>query len=513
MSSISTCHSAPKCSLPLADRPRLELRIPGQEIQLDFSALPGNLGWEWAQALQHRQVRVPPISILRVYCGPYGSEELDDHKVVLGGLEFCLQKLDASLARQFPVTIHVAYKTERNAKEKVIQEPGWKGKIVLHPHYFLGDCLRLDTRKILQLAKYIDADFLHIHYASAPFACFVAKEAKKISTAITFHSFVPQRMDPRKRIYKRDFRRTIEMLKAHFLQEGLFAGAVGFLDDLAQRAAMRFIAPQIGKGSLYDLISKRGRTPYYSVGLVAVSEHSRLDFQGRASCVIGDPMDVDRFNPAKVTTEQRQKVRKELGVSDQDMMVVYPARLCKLKGQNLLVPIAVEVAKRLDNPVKFILIGPEDRDGFCQTLKEAITRANAEKLFVLGGARSQEFVRDALAASDLFVFPTLHEALGGCAIEAQLMELPVVGHNVGGIPEVVKHEESGILVAPGDTKGFANAIVHLLESPELRSRYGREGRLHNLKQFDADRIANRYMEEVYLPQILSRNPSKYIWFD
>lgn len=85
------------------------------------------------------------------------------------------------------------------------------------------------------------------------------------------------------------------------------------------------------------------------------------------------------------------------------------------------------------------------------------------------------FVRDAasyLKAFDLFVLPSRTEALGYVIIEAGFAGLPVVATTVGGIPEVVDDQLTGILVPPYDAQDLAAALNEMIESPNTRARYG-----------------------------------------
>jgi glycosyltransferase involved in cell wall biosynthesis len=81
-------------------------------------------------------------------------------------------------------------------------------------------------------------------------------------------------------------------------------------------------------------------------------------------------------------------------------------------------------------------------------------------------------VRPLLAAADVFVFPSLYEAVGIALLEAMACALPVVASRTGGIPEVVEDGVSGVLVAPGDADDLARALAELERDPERRRRLG-----------------------------------------
>lgn len=81
-----------------------------------------------------------------------------------------------------------------------------------------------------------------------------------------------------------------------------------------------------------------------------------------------------------------------------------------------------------------------------------------------------------LAEADVFVLPSLSEPLGIAIIEAMAAGLPVVATSAGGIPELVRHGDNGLLTTPGDERELAEALVQMLRSPELRTRFGNSGR-------------------------------------
>jgi glycosyltransferase involved in cell wall biosynthesis len=78
-----------------------------------------------------------------------------------------------------------------------------------------------------------------------------------------------------------------------------------------------------------------------------------------------------------------------------------------------------------------------------------------------------------LKALDLFVLPSRSEGLGYVLLEAGSAGLPVVATNVGGIPEIVEHEETGLLVPSGDREALTNALERLANDEALRTQLGK----------------------------------------
>jgi len=102
-----------------------------------------------------------------------------------------------------------------------------------------------------------------------------------------------------------------------------------------------------------------------------------------------------------------------------------------------------------------------------------------------------------LKGFDLFVLPSLLEGIPRCIMEAHLARVPVVGTEIEGIKELVKHEKTGLLVPPGNPAMLATAMNRLLDSPELAARYSESGRKLVGKHYSAEKMAKQY-EDLYL---------------
>lgn len=96
-----------------------------------------------------------------------------------------------------------------------------------------------------------------------------------------------------------------------------------------------------------------------------------------------------------------------------------------------------------------------------------------------------------LAASSVFVLSSTYEPLGIAVLEAMAAGLPVVASNVGGIPELVDHEGTGLLVSPEDSDSFATAILHLLNNPKRAVQMGEAGRVA-AEEFRIEKMLSAY---------------------
>jgi glycosyltransferase involved in cell wall biosynthesis len=110
------------------------------------------------------------------------------------------------------------------------------------------------------------------------------------------------------------------------------------------------------------------------------------------------------------------------------------------------------------------------------------------------GALEQQKLAALYQRATAVVIPALDEGLGLVAVEAQLCETPVVGFDSGGLADVIVHDESGLLVAPGDSAGLARALDRLLTDSQLAGALGTVGRVRALEVFSPDAVAGRYAD-------------------
>lgn len=98
------------------------------------------------------------------------------------------------------------------------------------------------------------------------------------------------------------------------------------------------------------------------------------------------------------------------------------------------------------------------------------------------------------ACLDVLVHPAREEGLGVALLQAGAAAVPVVACRAGGIPEVIVHDETGLLVGPGDPRGLAEAICRLVESPAQRRAMGTAARRRVREAFSVDVMVDQYLD-------------------
>jgi sugar transferase (PEP-CTERM/EpsH1 system associated) len=206
---------------------------------------------------------------------------------------------------------------------------------------------------------------------------------------------------------------------------------------------------------------------------------------GRTLTIING-LDVKRFGG---TIDVRRK-KEELGMAGAEHIVGIVARLSADKDHaNLLNAYALILAKRTDIALLIIGDGP---------LKETLLRQSAElkpgaRVVFLGDRLD---VPEILKVLDLFVLSSVSEGLAVTLLEAMASELPIVATAVGGNPEVVIHNETGIIVPPQDPAALAEAITWMIDHPEEAVRMGRRGRQRVIEHFSLEAMVHQY-ENLY----------------
>ena len=200
-------------------------------------------------------------------------------------------------------------------------------------------------------------------------------------------------------------------------------------------------------------------------------------------------VDTERFRPA--SSIEKAAVRGALDLPTEALVVTYTGRLLRGKGLEALLAAFASVAAGQPK-AHLLLVG----SGAGQMLSaEEELKTQATELGLEGRVRFTgrvENVEDYLRASDLFVFPSVFEALGLSLIEAAACGLPCVAARTGGIVDVVEEGRSGALVEPGDAAGLGRALLGLLSDPAQRIDFGNRAREIACARFDVRENALAY---------------------
>jgi len=187
-------------------------------------------------------------------------------------------------------------------------------------------------------------------------------------------------------------------------------------------------------------------------------------------------VDLDVFDPAKISANDIAAVRGKWGVNPGQCVIFVPARLTRWKGQLVLIEAARMLQQRRPNAVKIILAGDDQgRRAYTQEMLSAIKAGGLQQVVAMVGHLRQMPL--AFAASDMAVFPVIEpEAFGRGAVEAEAMGVPVIASNLGGYTETVVEGQTGFLVPAGAAGPLCGAIERMIDAgAEKRAEMGRKG--------------------------------------
>lgn len=173
----------------------------------------------------------------------------------------------------------------------------------------------------------------------------------------------------------------------------------------------------------------------------------------------GIGLDIGKF---KNVTVNRQEKRAEIGITDEDIMVISVGDLTKRKNHE----VVIKAIAKLNNPrIKYVICGKGELEDY---LKGMTSDLGLEDKVIFAGYRKD--VNKILKASDIFIFPSLWEGLGLAGIEAMAASVPAIVSRRHGILEYSIENETALLCEPRDVDCMAGSLRTLMENKELSDK-------------------------------------------
>lgn len=185
-----------------------------------------------------------------------------------------------------------------------------------------------------------------------------------------------------------------------------------------------------------------------------------------------------------------ERARADIALPAAWQIVLFVGRLDDAKAPHLLIEAFAKVLRVLP-ATALVLVGSGDH--------EAGMRRQIAELGIGDHVRfmgTRDDVPAFLGLADVFALSSLWEGVGRAMTEAMLLGVPVVAPEIYGIPEIIRHDETGLLYPRGDTGALASRVVDLLTRPDHAKRLGDEGRRLTRRLFDGDTMV-RAIEGIY----------------
>ena len=355
---------------------------------------------------------------------------------VYGGAGVHIRELSRCLAKMMEVDVRCF--GEQEIRDGSLSVTGYRPE----PKLRCSDQPKFDSlfntvlTDLLVLMDRIDADVVHTHTWYAHLAGFLARKLYNVPYVATSHSLEPLRP-----------------WKFDQLAEGYNVST--WIEKIGLENADRVVA--VSKMMKKDILENFSVDP------------------GRIT-VIHNGIDLETWNPRPLSDE----LRRRYGIAED--YVLFVGRPTAQKGMEYLIDAADDI------PVQVVLeaMGADTKDYENRMMEKVKGKKNIVWIHEnLGDVKNVELYTSAR----VFICPSVYEPFGIINLEAMACETPVVATAVGGIPEVVVPEETGILVDPADSGQIAAAVNRLLENPELAVEMGSKGRRRVEEKFSWDSIA------------------------
>ena len=188
----------------------------------------------------------------------------------------------------------------------------------------------------------------------------------------------------------------------------------------------------------------------------------------------------------------KEECREKLGLPLNKKIILFFGYLSPYKGPDVLVKAMPKIIKEISD-VELVFAGKGVMKNELETL--------SKKLGVEKNVKFVGFVGDSFKkalfykSADVFALPSFSEIFGIVNLEAMACSVPIIASKIGGIPDIVKDGETGLLVLPRDSKALADAVIYLFENEDIREQMGKNGR-KKVEDYSWETIAEE-TEKVY----------------
>jgi glycosyltransferase involved in cell wall biosynthesis len=285
----------------------------------------------------------------------------------------------------------------------------------------------------------------------------------------------------------------VAVLHSHLFYASLFASPVGWMCSVPVVVETPHIREVWRRGmkSRYTIDRLVGHCVTHYIAVSDANGRYLTEDKGLPPSkvhVIHNGSDLKRFHGL---ASNRAALKTAMGFHAEEPVLLVAGRLEPQKGHAVLLDAMPLVRRRFPN-VRTVFAG---EGSLLAQLHQRVTRLGLQGTVDFVGFQSN--IEKWFSIADITILPSFYEGLPLVAIESQASGVPLVASAVDGTPEIVINEQTGLTVAPGDSKALAEAICKLLADPELRQQYGRAGRSLVFQKFSQEQQI-RKTEQIYL---------------
>ncbi|PID58126.1 hypothetical protein CSB45_05415 [candidate division KSB3 bacterium] len=218
-------------------------------------------------------------------------------------------------------------------------------------------------------------------------------------------------------------------------------------------------------------------------GRIAVCRRERVP--EAKTFTIPNGIDLTRFNPLSIDENRVKAMKACWGIGPSTKTIGIVANLCRMKGHDQLIDALPQIQSRFPD-LKCLCAGTDFLNG---KIQQYARRRSSEQAVIFSGF--QKDIPEILALIDIFVLPSLWEGMPTAILEAMAMKTPVIASAVGGIPELLEHGKSALLIPPAEPDALAEAVLSLLDNPEFSNELAENAYQRVHKHFSLDAMVSQ----------------------
>ncbi len=358
---------------------------------------------------------------------------------------------------------------------------------------------------VLTLLRGLSREYFKFHLVCPPVvARALEKDLPKDVEVAEIDLTSPKQVGAASRLNRLLRKTNAQILHSHLFYASFFASPIGKFASVPVVIETPHVREQWRKGwkASYRIDRFAGRFVDHYIAVSAANKKYLVEEKGLPAekiTVILNGSDLTKFSQHVSSRD----VRSQFGIDAAAPLIVIPARLAPQKGHTVLLDAAPAVVKAFPS-VRFACLG--DGELKSELVAKAAKLGVEANFFWLG---FQPNMPDWYAAADIVALPSFFEGLPLSMIEALASGRAAVASAVDGTPEIVVHEQTGLLVNPGNPNELSEALMRLLADSSLRTRLGNagirwvNGRFSDTRQVDAT-------EQIYLDLVNMKTGSTHV---
>jgi len=199
-------------------------------------------------------------------------------------------------------------------------------------------------------------------------------------------------------------------------------------------------------------------------------------------------VDTSRFRP---NLENREIIRKQLGVSADTILLLFLGRLNKDKGILDLADVVNDIIEKDKKNISLLIVGPDEEN--IKSKIQILCKNSINKIHFIEFTNEPEKY---MSAADIFCLPSYREGFGMAALEAGACALPVITSRIYGLIDAVKEDHTGLFHEVKNKEQIKKCIIRLVENKELRETLGKQGRERVLKDFEQKYVTSEFVKYI-----------------